>query len=145
LAQGTQASFFSYCREDSDFALKLCGDLKAAGANVWLDQLDIRPGQRWDHAVENALMNYPCMVVILSPASVSSTNVMDEVSFALEERKTVIPVIHRDCVVPFRLRRLQHADFRRDYARGLQDLLRVLTPEQNEGQSKAAGSETGNS
>lgn len=66
------------------------------------------------------------MLVILPPASVNSTNVMDEVSFALEEKKTVIPVVYRDCTIPFRLRRVQYVDFRHDYARGLKELLRIL-------------------
>jgi hypothetical protein len=121
-----QPAFFSYSREDSDFAFRLAGDLKAAGASVWLDQLDIIPGQRWDRAVEAALANCMRMLVILSPASVNSINVMDEVSFALEEEKTVIPVIHKDCTIPFRLRRVQYVDFRHDYARGLKELVRTL-------------------
>src|SRR5215469_9430248 len=116
------AAFFSYSRDDSEFVLRVAGDLKAAGANVWLDQLDIVPGQRWDRAVEDALANCPSILVILSPASVNSTNVMDEVSFALEEKKTVIPVMYKDCTVPFRLRRVQYVDLRQDYARGLKGL-----------------------
>jgi hypothetical protein len=136
--QDAPAAFFSYCREDSDFALRLAEDLKAAGASVWLDQLDIVPGQRWDRAVEDALANCPRMLVILSPASVDSTNVMDEVSFALEEKKTVIPIIYKDCTVPFRLRRVQYVDFRRDYNRGLKELLKILAPEQKAAQSAPA-------
>jgi|HubBroStandDraft_4_1064222.scaffolds.fasta_scaffold188665_1 chaperonin GroEL len=61
---------------------------------------------------------------------------MDEVSFALEEKKTVIPVLYRDCTVPFRLRRVQHVDFRQDYAGGLQVLLRILAPGQSPRHSK---------
>jgi hypothetical protein len=122
------ASFLSYCREDSDFAHRLAGDLKAAGSIVWLD-FDIVPGQQWDRAVEEALASSQRMVVVLSPAAVNSTNVMDEVSFALDEKKTIIPIIYRDCTVPFRLRRVQYVDFRQDYARGLQDLVRTLAPE----------------
>src|SRR5215813_12261924 len=131
MTESAPAAVFSYCREDSDFALQLAGDLKAAGASVWLDQLDILPGQRWDRAVEDALANCPRMLVILSPASINSTNVMDEVSFALEEKKIVIPVLYRDCTVPFRLRRVQYLDLRHDYARGLKELLKTLAPDQN--------------
>jgi hypothetical protein len=47
-----QTAFFSYSRDDSEFALRLAADLKAAGANVWLDQLDIAPGQRWARTVQ---------------------------------------------------------------------------------------------
>ena len=51
---------------------------------------------------------------------------MDEVSYALEEGKEVIPILHIQCVVPFRLRRLQYVDFRRDYREGLETLLKTL-------------------
>ncbi len=130
MATEAQAAFFSYSRDDSEFALRLAADLKAAGANVWLDQLDIAPGQRWARTVQDALNNCPRLLVILSPSSVSSTNVEDEVAFALEEHKTVIPVFYRDCKVPFQLRPFQYVDFRTDYDRGLRTLLRTLGVEQ---------------
>jgi hypothetical protein len=57
------------------------------------------------------------ILVILSPVSVVSDSVRDEVSFALNRQKRVIPVLYRDCDVPFRLARLQHIDFRTNYAR----------------------------
>jgi WD40 repeat protein len=134
-------AFFSYSRTDSEFALRLAGDLKAAGLNVWLDQLDIVPGQRWDRAVEEELTRSPRILVILSPSSVESANVMDEVSFALEQRKTVIPIIHENCKIPFRLRRLQHVDFTKDYAGGLDDLLKALGSGSKEGRSAPVVSE----
>jgi len=126
VAQDAPAAFFSYSRDDSEFALRLAADLKTAGGNVWIDQLDIVPGQRWDRAIEDALGACSCLLVILSPASVNSTNVMDEVSFALEEQRTLIPVLYKECQIPFRLRRLQHLDFRVNYARGLRELLTTL-------------------
>jgi TPR repeat protein len=130
LTSNELAAFFSYSRDDSSFVVQLAADLKAAGSSVWLDQLDIIPGQRWDRAIEDALKSCPRLIVILSPASVNSTNVMDEVSFALEEQKTVIPVIYRDCAIPFRLRRLQYVDFKENYSHGLKELLNVLAPQQ---------------
>ena len=75
--------FFSYSRTDAEFVLKLASDLCSAGVDLWLDQLDISPGDRWDLAVEKALEASRCIVVILSPASVDSQNVRDEVSYAL--------------------------------------------------------------
>jgi succinate dehydrogenase / fumarate reductase, cytochrome b subunit len=126
VATGEQVAFFSYSRNDSEFAIRLARDLKMAGAAVWLDQLDIQPGMPWDREVEKALANCPGMLVILSPSSVKSENVRDEVSFALSKQKRVIPVLCRDCEVPFRLARLQHIDFRTDYGHGLQTLLKTL-------------------
>jgi hypothetical protein len=105
-----QLAFFSYAHEDAEFALRLAKDLRAGRAAVWIDRLDIKPGQRWDRAIEDALATCPQLLVILSPDGVEPTNVMDEVSLALEKGKTVLPVIHRECEIPFRLRRLQHVD-----------------------------------
>jgi TIR domain/Photosynthesis system II assembly factor YCF48 len=132
-------AFFSYSREDSEFVLRLAADLKATGANIWLDQLDITPGQRWAHAVQDALNNCQRLLVILSPASVNSTNVDDEVTFGLEEHKTVIPVFYRDCKVPFQLRPFEYVDFRTDYDRGLKTLLTTLGVEH---QAAVVGSAT---
>jgi hypothetical protein len=133
-------TFFSYARDDSKFALRLGEDLRAAGVSIWLDQLDIEPGQRWDRAVQSALVSCPRMLVVLSPSSVESDNVMDEVSFALEKKKTVIPVLWRDCEIPFRLRRVQYIDCRVEYDRGLKRLLDTLAAltKQEVGQAEEA-------
>jgi hypothetical protein len=122
-----QFAFLSYAREDAEFVLRLAKDLRTGGAGVWVDQLDIVPGQRWDRAVEDALAKCLQLVVILSPAAVESTNVMDEVSLALEDGKTVVPVLHRQCKIPFRLRRLQHVDLSLDYKAGHARLLETLS------------------
>jgi hypothetical protein len=118
--------FVSYAREDSDVALKLSRDLKAAGAQIWLDQLDIPPGERWDRAVEAALERSKCLLVVLSPRSVSSENVMDEVSYAIDEKKEIVPVIVEQCKLPLRMRRLQFIDFTADYNASLKQLLGLI-------------------
>jgi hypothetical protein len=118
--------FFSYSRQDADFVLQLGKDLRNAGVDIWLDQLDIKPGERWDVAIQESLSECGQLLVVLSPASVASANVLDEVSFALEQGKPVIPVLIADCEIPFRLRRLQHVDFRPDYATALKHVLDSL-------------------
>jgi hypothetical protein len=133
-----RTAFFSYSREDSDFALHLARDLKAAGASVWIDQLDIEPGQEWDSAIEAALIQFPRMLLILSPAAVESRHVKNEISLALDENKTIIPVLYRDCTLPLLLRRIQYVDLKVDYSRGLTILIRTLAGEQR----AAGGAET---
>jgi hypothetical protein len=123
---GPDTTFFSYARSDSDFVLKLARDLRQAGADVWLDQLDIKAGSRWDLSIETALKSSSKIMIILSPDSVASNNVMDEVSFALEEGKTVIPILLKPCDIPFRLKRLQYADFTKNYNEALKHLLLEL-------------------
>lgn len=129
MSLGPSLAFFSYSRRDSDFVLKLAKDLRAAGADLWLDQLDIRAGQHWDTVIAEALGRSTRLLVVLTPDSVASDNVMDEVSFALDKQKTVIPVLHRPCDLPFRLRRMQYADFTTSYEKGLAALLRALDVE----------------
>lgn len=118
--------FFSYSRIDSGFALQLAKDIRSSGIDIWIDQLDIQAGNHWDAAVEKALATSACVLVILTPSSTSSTNVMDEVSYALESGKKIIPVLLEDCLPPFRLRRLQRIDFTKDYNAGLTQLLAAI-------------------
>lgn len=118
--------FFSYARADTEFVLKLATELRTVGADVWVDQLDIMAGQRWDHAVEEALETCQGMIIVLSPHSVASINVMDEVSYALGKTKPIIPILLRPCNIPFRLQRLQQVDFTGDYDAGFTRLLRDL-------------------
>ena len=136
MANDKASTFVSYARDDSQFALRLVNDLKSAGAIVWLDQLDIAPGQRWDRTVEEALAACPRVLVVLSPSSVESNNVMDEVSFALEQGKVVIPVLHRDCTIPLRLRRMQYVDMKTEYERGLEQVLKTLNVDKRASDSK---------
>jgi TIR domain len=119
-------AFLSYSRDDREFAFRLAEDLKTTGARVWLDQRNITPGERWDRAIEDALLNCTCLIVVLSPSSVRSVNVLDEVSFALEKEKQIVPVLYRDCAIPLRIRRVQYLDFRTDYTHGLTGLVAAL-------------------
>ncbi len=125
LAINSSTAFLSYSRTDSDFALKLAEDLHAAGASVWLDQIELEPGKPWDIEIQRALIACNRMLVVLSPASVNSTNVLDEVSFALKKQKTVIPVLYQGCEIPLRLDRLQYVNLI-NYDRGMKILLRSL-------------------
>ena len=125
-------AFVSYSREDLEFARRLAADLRNAGAQVWMDKLDIHPGQPWERVLEDALAGASRILVILSPASVDSENVMAEAAFGLDERKEIIPILYRECKIPFRLRPIQYVDFRReeDYAAALRELLATLGVEQ---------------
>ena len=119
-------AFVSYSRADTDFVLRLCQDLRAAGASIWLDKLDIHPGEEWDEAIERGLSECGRMLVVLSPNSVASENVLDEIGSALSRKKTIIPVLYRDCEIPYRLNRIQYVDFRTDYGERLKSLLLAI-------------------
>ena len=104
-------TFLSYSRANKDFAVRLAKELKAEGFDVWLDQLDIPLGARWDVEVETALAESEIFMIIMTPSSISSENVRDEIGYAIDNGKRFLPVLLENCTVPLRLRRFQYVDF----------------------------------
>lgn len=118
--------FLSYSRSDERIALRLAKDLRASGVPMWVDQLDIRPSEHWDRAIERAVSSCRGLVVILSPRSVASDNVADEISFAIDSGKSVLPVMIERCALPLRLTRMQVVDATANYERALKQCLDEL-------------------
>lgn len=125
-SKGESTYFLSYSRTDEKFALRLAKDLRAAGVAMWIDQLDIRPSEHWDKAIERAVVSCRGLVVILSPRSVASDNVADEISYAIESGKSVLPVKIEACTLPLRLTRKQVVDATGNYDRALQQCIDEL-------------------
>jgi hypothetical protein len=119
-------TFISYASSDSAFASKLTMDLRATKVHVWMAELDIPKGARWDREIQSALERCTQLVLVLSPAAEKSENVLDEVAFALEENRPVIPLLLMPCRKPYRVIRLQHIDFTSDYVAAFSSLLTVL-------------------
>jgi hypothetical protein len=115
--------FLSYARADSATALRFADDLIGAGVSVWVDQYDIRPSQHWDRSVETAVRACAGMVVILSPRSVASPNVADEVSVGINAGKHLIPILIERCTLPLRMTRMQYIDASADYDAALRRCL----------------------
>jgi formylglycine-generating enzyme required for sulfatase activity len=87
--------FISYSRKDLTFVERLAADLKSAGCDVWYDVSDLIGGSRWFSEIEMQITNRPYMIVVLSPDSIKSQNVEDEVVLAKQLRKTIIPLKYR--------------------------------------------------
>jgi hypothetical protein len=118
--------FVSYSREDASVASKLSLDLRAESINVWRDEDDIPSGASWDKEVESALTKATHILFLVSPKSVASRTVTDEISFAIEHNKIVIPCIIASAEIPMRVRRHQWIDFEKGYDLALSKLLREL-------------------
>jgi formylglycine-generating enzyme required for sulfatase activity len=121
-------TFISYSRVNSEFVVRLAKDLKGAGFDVWLDQLDIPKGARWDDAIEAAVERSSTFMIVLAPESIESQNVKDELSYAIDSGKHLLPVVIRPCKIPLRLRRFQYVDFTdKPYKESLADIKRLLS------------------
>ncbi|NLX09884.1 MAG: TIR domain-containing protein [Chloroflexi bacterium] len=123
----TPRVFISYSHRDQNFVCQLANDLKRNRIYSWMDQREIGVGSIWSEQVELALDACEIMVVVLSPESAESPNVADEWHYYLDAEKTIVPVLYRDCHIPFRLKRIQYVDFvRHSYEDGLASLIDVL-------------------
>jgi len=84
---------------------------KAHKVPVWLDHWDIPAGANWQRNIDKAIQDCPTFLIVLSPAAVDSEEVEGELRIALDEHKLVVPVLHRACRIPLRLRSRQYIDF----------------------------------
>jgi len=102
--------FVCYSRKNQAFVTRLAEALSALKVRVWLDLWSIPDGANWDAEVEHALDRCSRMLVILSPEAVQSNEVQSELRFALDEKKPIIPLLHKNCPIPRHLRRTQYID-----------------------------------
>src|SRR5215831_322799 len=100
--------FISYSSTDRERAKRLAEAVEAAGYSVWWDR-QIAPGEIFDEAIEAALNQSACVVVIWSSASVKSEWVKTEAAEAAK-RKVLVPVLLDSVTIPLEFRRIQAAD-----------------------------------
>jgi hypothetical protein len=143
-AEKHRLTFISYSRANKDFALELARELRSSGFLIWLDQLDIPTGARWDDEVEKALNQCEIFLVILTPRSIASNNVKDEIGYAIDSNKRILPVLLENATVPFRLRRFQYVDFTsKTYEEGIESAKQLLQSLLNEPATPNTESTTG--
>ena len=103
--------FICYARKDEEFVLQLAQNLKSRGVPIWLDLWDISPGVDWDQSIDSAIYDCATFLIVLSPLAVESTEVRGELRTALDEKKSIVPVVYQECRIPRQLRTVQHIDF----------------------------------
>jgi hypothetical protein len=118
--------------EDASTA-RLVADLKAAGADVWVDNESITSDD-FVRKISEGLAGRQWLVLVMTPESVKSPWVQREVNVALAEQTAgrmlgVIPFVMapcRDTDIPALWRTLQRYDATRGYEQALDRLLQVL-------------------
>jgi hypothetical protein len=91
LATAPRPVFLSYAREDVLAADQLASALKEEGLSVWIDRQDIQSGS-WKERVTEGLTKACATVFLLTAASLKSSAVRKELSFAAKKRVPIIPV-----------------------------------------------------
>jgi hypothetical protein len=87
--------FISYSRDDAgNFAQHVHKSLRDNGYDVFIDVNSIRIGDPWAGSIEKNISECDIFVVILTPDSLRSNHVDDEVLYAQKKNKAIVPCIH---------------------------------------------------
>ncbi len=105
-------------------------DLESQGFSVWLDERMIRGGQSISDEVEKGLRRFDVFVIVLSPNSVKSEWVKDELRVAIQRRHSknrravIIPVLLKECRIPIFLEDYKYISFQnpKSYSNSLAQL-----------------------
>jgi hypothetical protein len=120
--------FLSYSKSDQPTARYIADGLKRSGVHAWLDDWELGPGDSLREHIGSAATSSDYILVLLSPASVESTWVRQEIDFALSRELAdrairLIPILIADCDIPAILRSRHYLDLRENREAGMQRLI----------------------
>jgi TolB-like protein/tetratricopeptide (TPR) repeat protein len=107
--------FVSYARVNRERVLQLVERMRSAGVGVWIDEGGIHGASLWGQEIVDAIESSKVMVLMLSDASITSDNVVKELSIASEDKKPILPVYLHQAVIPksmrYQLAGIQHIEY----------------------------------
>ena len=123
---------------------RLAAELEARGVGTWLDRHQIKPGERWQKAIEDAIRSGAFFVACFSQAYAGRTRThmneelllaIAEVRLRPEEASWFIPIRLDECEVPDRrigpglgIRSFQWLDMFPDWAKSVDRLAEAMGP-----------------
>jgi HEAT repeat protein len=103
--------FVSYKHGDHDFSAMLIRQLQGAGFNVWVDSEQLRAGENWREAINEAIKESFALVLVITPESKASEYVTYEWAFAQGAGIKVVPLLRKPTKMHPQLEILQYLDF----------------------------------
>ena len=107
--------FVSYARTDRARVMNLVERMRSAGIGVWVDEGGIHGASLWGQEIVDAIDASKVMILMISDSSISSDNVVKELSIASEDKKPILPVyLHRSEIpksMRYQLAGIQHIEF----------------------------------
>jgi len=126
--------FICYAHDERETVVAQIDWLRSQGVAVWFDEA-IEAGSRWSDDLARAVEGCSAFLYFLSPRSVSSRYCLDEVHFALECSRPIVPVeIAPVTLTPglklslggthrLFMHKMEPDEFRRKLAKGLKDAM----------------------
>jgi formylglycine-generating enzyme required for sulfatase activity len=134
--------FLSHVREDAERVERLAADLEARGIQTWIDRHKIKPGERWEKAIEDAIRSGTFFVACFSHAYAARTRsymneelllAIEEVRLRPDEASWFIPIRLDNCEISDRrigpglsIRSFQWLDMFPDWARSVERLAEAI-------------------
>jgi len=107
--------FVSYARTDRERVMELVERMRSAGIGVWVDEGGIHGASLWGQEIVDAIDVSKVMILMISDSSITSDNVVKELSIASEDKKPILPVyLHRSEIpksMRYQLAGIQHIEF----------------------------------
>lgn len=85
--------FLSYSRKDTRAADSLTTELLKRGYRAWVDRRDLQPSEEWRKALRHGIEASDSFVFLVTKASIASPFCLQEMDWAIEAGKRVIPVM----------------------------------------------------
>ncbi len=96
--------FISYSSKNRDFSQRLYNDLQGAGIRCWFDQGSLKGGELFWEVIDQAIIQFDKVIVVLSEDAIKSPNVEREVLQALaKEQQLREQDIHKTVLFPITL------------------------------------------
>jgi alkylhydroperoxidase/carboxymuconolactone decarboxylase family protein YurZ len=92
--------FISYARADLERAKTIAEALQAHGWKVWWDIVSLRTGQPFNRAIQEALSQVACVVVLWSETSIESSWVEAEAYWAWRHKKLASVILDEELQLP---------------------------------------------
>lgn len=123
--------FLSYSTKDEHIAEKIASGLQALDFRVWYAKWSIAPGEFIYQKIEDGLAQNDILLILLSPDSVKSRWVEQELNTALlrhlsGQNVAILPVIVDKCEIPNALQNIKYIDLSEDYHEGFIQLIGSL-------------------
>ena len=134
LLNGVQANapqnkdiFISYSHKDKRFVKNLAENLSKNGNKIWWDFDALKGGQDWQNEIEKGISKCKNFLVVLTEDACKSEWVANEIAYAQQKGKRIIPLHLKSCDIPIGLIRKQYIDFENQmHKKATDELLDIL-------------------
>ncbi len=123
--------FVSHSSEDKGFVDRLVDDLESERITTWYDKQDLRVGQSIVGEINEALRSVRYLLIVLSPRSVRSKWVQEELNAGLMRQIAaggvfLLPALFEPCEIPPLLAHRRLVDFSTTYSEAFVELVEVI-------------------